>query len=314
MMPVDAALLETLTYWAAMVGVLSFAVLVISAICRRLKVDPESLIGVTAKIRPFKSREEYLKMLYEGDLGELLERAYITPQEVIRKKPKSSIFDGAKEARERLIQIQQRISGGIGGTGTIDIRQVVTPENAPGELLRFNGVLVKMGGWYRNINSGELMRLIEVFGKEWGRFAFKDGSNRDCDWVHVELATPRKGEWWEKKPCDQTHCRPGVGFVMGRQQWGGCDNDYFVCKEKLAEEHSACECGCLVPENFGLGTISEISGTPTISGIGGSAGMSGIAGISSLPMNNVPKNWMIIGATILGVLAQVYLNNYKDRS
>lgn len=56
------------------------------AIARVAKTKPEQAPTHVGGILPFKSREEFLKARMEMDLGEFLDRAYVTPKEITRWK------------------------------------------------------------------------------------------------------------------------------------------------------------------------------------------------------------------------------------
>lgn len=242
-------------------------VVAIILICKTTRTAPEGQADVKPGVLPFKSREEYLQALCsdkEEDLEILLDRAYITEKEVIRKK--KSVIEDSNE----LFQVANSLIDKVSNSWSqmIELKKM--------EIVSLDQKDLKVGCWYRDKSSGELIRLGKLAGSIAQFTGRCSNHNYGIPSSLIEFAIPKAGEWWDKKLCAQSHCRPGVRFVVGRQQWRHCDNDYAFCKENLSEERAACECGCLVPFNFGKGEITE---APGLTGVFGGAGALG-AGIT----------------------------------
>lgn len=98
-------------------------------------------------------------------------------------------------------------------------------------------VTYKPGQWVRT-EGDELVKLVE-----WGSFGgdgWKVTGGRWFTTSQLRPALPRKGEWWEKKPCNtHQHVNPGEY----KWKWTPPADAGF----------DEVECGCLIPVNFGRG-------------------------------------------------------------
>jgi hypothetical protein len=128
-------------------------------------------------------------------------------------------------------------SGSLGNpTGTLDAK--VTPLQ-PKQSAR---------KWYRVKESRELVQKCGC-GTKWcdGYRTFTDPLRCHPSGT-VELAYPRPGEWWDKRPCEKSHAGWAGAWQYGASTWGrAVTDDPTDCWAKAAE------CGCLVPINFGHG-------------------------------------------------------------
>jgi hypothetical protein len=78
-----------------------------------------------------------------------------------------------------------------------------------------------------------------------------------------EPALPREGEWWQKRPCPWVHPLPkDTAWSASPIKWCYTVGDYTSPRcgtskpqwdALFACGRDACECGCLVPVNFGQG-------------------------------------------------------------
>lgn len=257
---------QHLDYLFPAICVVILVALLIRALCTFTKTSPESLIGISPRIRPFETREEYLKARLEMDLETFLERASVTPTHVKGKT------EGLADREPGRVDVTiKKVSGagfrppadiqgfpgyvyGAGGSAGSSVTGMAGgirgdaghpgAAGIPGIGGECDGIHIKVGAWYRTKRTGELLHLSEHRGNI-GWFNGKDGIGRYAFYRDVELAIPRCGESWEMKPCAM-HGETACKFIQ-------TNRDRIVTEFLKA----SLLCGCLVPYEFGLGLAGE---------------------------------------------------------
>lgn len=189
---------------------------------------------------PFKSRAEYLEAALEMNLEEFMERARVTPREVIQKLPAPKFRMATPEEAHS-----------VGGMMPRPDPVAAQPD-------------AKVGKWFRTKQKGWLARYRGPSDRSgWSVYEVpNDCQIKDID---CEPAYPIKGEWWQKLPCPKEHgSYPSVSWRFEPIQWNYSTN---LSHESEGPEISAALCGCLVPYNFGKG--NDGCGGTGSSGAGG---------------------------------------------
>jgi hypothetical protein len=138
--------------------------------------------------------------------------------------------------------------------------RVIRPEKfRRGQWLRrkLDGALVG----YTHPSNPDHFFAMSVYGAHYPHFVF--GHNDD-----FEPALPREGEWWQKMPCPKVHpLAKDIAWGTSPVKWCYTVGDYTIQRcgtskpdrdMMFAGEREACECGCLVPINFGRGPTAPI--------------------------------------------------------
>lgn len=175
---------------------------------------------------PFKSRAEYLEAALEMDIDVFIERAKATPRHVIQKEPPLPII-ALLAAFNPLLDLPS------------------IPVKTEPEVPQVNQ---RAGKWFRVKGNGALIRACACGDKPCSLYNTFEEPFLYYPPDLVEHAYPKAGEWWEKRRCGVNHCRPGVLFIHGKQEWAGHSNG-----DRLLEELRAVQCGCLEPVNYGKG-------------------------------------------------------------
>ncbi len=185
------------------------------------RISPEAMIGLKPQIRPFETREEFLKARMEMDLEDFLDRANVTPGTLKYGvvTPLPPIFDLASYVKNF---VEFPLVGRAGSPG-------------PG------AVVPRVGRYYRFSMIGKLVCLRRP-GPHLSTWYTSDGSGVEFSHflIDLKLAYPRSGEYWESLRC-QKHCPMPKSKIHE-------DED---CLSPAVRE--MVECGCFVPSNFGKG-------------------------------------------------------------
>ncbi len=184
------------------------------------RISPEAMIGLKPQIRPFETREEFLKARMEMDLEDFLDRASVTPSELkCGAVTPSSTVDLAASVMKFFE------SPAMGGAGS----------PAP------DVILPKVGRYYRTKQLGELVCLKRTGSHPVIWYATRSsGVETPCWMSDLKVAYPMAGEFWESILCLGHMPIPKTIFYENED-----------CLSQMVKEKV--ECGCFVPSNFGKG-------------------------------------------------------------
>lgn len=242
--------------------------LILSRLLRKAGIPPAE---------PFKSRQEYLAAALEMDLDLFLERASVTPRNVILKpKPGFEINCGNKGCpcqpsdvpKPELINpeppfwdVSVTALGVIGGAGVAAgafgaYGGMAAQRKAMGSFQAYPATRPRVGAYFRVRSTGALVRaLLPLLPSGVGLYATNDRPEKVFGEDDLEFAYPHKGEWWAKKPCLKMHAiAKTIAWSTEPKVWA-----YTVSKGDLVygcpwwPDAQAAECGCLEPVNFGKG-------------------------------------------------------------
>lgn len=249
-------------------------------------VGSRDLLGLVPEVKPFASRIEFLEARYTMNLGDFLNRAYVTSDEIKRPPESKIVYEAVKvtdpmKAENPFIHVDPSIpfppggsagtsqiiggvpwssgfpsdfpgdsgGGGAGGLGGISI----SVQGGIGGSGRIGIPRFKIGQWVRAVDNlgidakGKLVRITGINGDDHYRFeACAPGCPQSSD------GYAGGGDWFE----------PAIPKVGEWWEAKKCSKHPGVVEagvwrvSEAAWVHPAGEmvlCGCITPLNFGRG-------------------------------------------------------------